>query len=114
MSRMGRPPAELEVTDAEREELARWSSGAVPGRLAARARIVLGLAGGAAGCQVAADLGVTEATVGKWRGRFARDRLAGLADGARPGRPKAELALAGAERARLDQWARRATTAQAA
>ena len=112
MSPLGRPAAELVLTNAEREELARWSRGAVPEALTVRARIVLACADGGTGRQVAADLGVTEVTVGKWRGRFARQRLAGLADEERTGRPKADLVLADAEREQLTRWARRAKSAQ--
>jgi transposase len=112
MSPLGRPAAELVLTDAEREELARWSRGAVPQALRLRARIVLACADGGTGRQVAADLGVTEMTAGKWRGRFAERRLAGLADGERAGRPKADLVLTAAEEAQLTRWARRAKSAQ--
>jgi len=38
--------------------------------------------------EVAARLGVHEHTVGKWRRRFARDRIEGLTDEYRPGRPR--------------------------
>ncbi len=38
--------------------------------------------------EVAARLGVHEHTVGKWRRRFARDRVEGLTDEYRPGRPR--------------------------
>ncbi|MGY2118635.1 helix-turn-helix domain-containing protein [Nocardia gipuzkoensis] len=48
--------------------------------------------------RLAADLGVTVMTVGKWRKRFARSRLDGLRDAGRPGRPKSELVLTGEER----------------
>jgi len=37
---------------------------------------------------VAAELGIHEHTVGKWRRRFLKDRCAGLLDEARPGRPR--------------------------
>ena len=42
-----------------------------------------------------------------------RSGTAGLADGARPGRPKAGLVLTDAEREQLTRWARRAKTSQA-
>ena len=42
-----------------------------------------------------------------------RERVPGLADGTRPGRPKAGLVLTDAEREQLTWWARRAKTSQA-
>src|ERR1035441_10146200 len=107
MSRTGRAAAEFVLADDERDQLVRWSGGSSP-RLAMRARIVLACAEpGAVYQRVAADLGVTEMTVGKWRQRFAGARLDGLADGARPGRPKAGLVLTEAERDQLTRWSRR-------
>jgi len=63
--------------------------------------------------RVAADLGVTTMTVAKWRKRFVEDRLDGLVDGERPGRPKADLVLTDSERAQLMRWSGRAKSAQA-
>ncbi len=86
-----------------------------PARLAERARIVLACAEPSAGGNsgVAAELGMATDTVRKWRERFARDGLRGLSDGARPGRPKADLVLTDAERDQLTRWARRGKTSQA-
>ena len=109
---MGRNAASLTLAEDDREQLAAWSR--EPGRRGARARIVLACAQpGAANERVAVDLGVTAVTVGKWRRRFREAGLAGLADGERPGRPKAVLELTDAERDQLTRWARRAKSAQA-
>jgi transposase len=105
--------AEFELTGDERDRLVGWSQG-WSSRLAVRARIVLALAEPAAvQARVAADLGVTTATVTKWRNRFAVSRVAGLIDDERPGRPKADLMLTDAERDQLERWSRRAKSAQA-
>jgi transposase len=89
MPRTGRPKAELVLTDEERSELLRWSRRANgPQSLGLRARIILGCAEpGATNKDVAAALGIWPQTVTKWRARFIDQRLAGLADEYRPGRP---------------------------
>src|SRR3712207_4999252 len=56
--------------------------------LALRARIVLGCAAGVTNQAVAREAGVCAHTVGKWRERFARDRLEGLRDEPRSGAPR--------------------------
>ena len=61
---------------------------------------------------VAQRFSVSVPTVGKWRSRYAADRLVGLQDEQRAGRPKADLVLTEAERSELTRWARRAKTAQ--
>jgi transposase len=110
---MSLPVVPLALSDVDRAELGRLLASGKP-RLAERARIVLACAESSAGGNsgVAAGLGLTTATVRKWRDRFARDGLPGLADGARPGRPKAGLVLTDAEREQLGRWARRAKTSQ--
>ncbi|MEU7664877.1 IS630 family transposase [Streptomyces lincolnensis] len=107
-------PRAVEVTLSAEEhaELSRWVSGVVAPRFVERARIVLACADGAPNARVAAEVGVTVSTVRKWRGKFAAERLAGLEDAARIGRPKADLVLSEAERDQLTRWARRAKTAQ--
>lgn len=112
MARTGRPKAGLILSDVEGDVLARWARR--DSRLGLRARIVLACAAPeAASKQVAADLGVTTATVGKWRRRFVESRLDGLTDSPRSGRSKVELVLSEDERDTLQRWARRPKTAQA-
>jgi transposase len=88
MPRTGRPKAALVLSDEEREQLVRWSRRRKSAQaLALRSRIVLGCAEGEDNKTVAARLGCSEATVGKWRRRFVAHRVDGLTDEDRPGRP---------------------------
>ena len=81
------PAPPLAVTEPERASLrALLRAGTTEQRLAMRARIVLAAASGTANERIAARLGVQRMTVLLWRGRFERERMAGLADAPRPGR----------------------------
>jgi transposase len=78
----------IELTDDERillESCVRRTT--TEQRLAQRARMVLEAAAGKMTKEIAASLHVREATVSTWRTRFARHRVAGLADAPRPGKP---------------------------
>ena len=77
----------LELSSEEREQLEWWARRRKSSQaLALRSRIVLGCADGLPNKEVAAREGVTQQTVGKWRGRFVELRLDGLEDDPRPGR----------------------------
>jgi transposase len=90
--RPGRRKADLALTGAEREQLARWARrGKTSQVLALRAKIVLACAEGRENKSVAAELRTTEHNVARWRGRFVEGRLGGLGDEPRPGRPPSIL-----------------------
>jgi transposase len=92
MARTGRPKTVLILDDEERETLARWARRpSSPQSLALRSRIVLACAEGKTNQAVAAEVGVSQATVGKWRSRFIDKRLKGLADEYRSGAPHTVL-----------------------
>ena len=89
VARMGRPVAEVTLTEEQRETLLRWSRRANSAQaLALRCRIVLGCAEGKSNKQVAAEQGVWPQTVGTWRRRFVESGLEGLSDEPRPGAPR--------------------------
>jgi transposase len=90
--RPGRRKADLALTGAERDQLARWARrGKTSQMLALRAKIVLACADGRENKAVAAQLRTTEHNVARWRGRFIARRLDGLGDEKRPGRPPSIL-----------------------
>jgi len=79
----------IELTGEERSVLESWTRRHTSAQaLALRARIVLGAAGSLTNGEIACSLGVSRPTVTKWRNRFAKQRLEGLLDEPRPGRPR--------------------------
>lgn len=86
---IGRPKAELVLTDEERETLTRWARRPKSSQqLALRSRIVLACGQGLANTDVSRQLRISMPTVGKWRKRFLAKRLDGLLDEPRPGAPR--------------------------
>lgn len=86
---MGRPLAPLTLTEEERSELRGWARRPTTAQaMALRARIIIECAEGWSNGEVAEELGVTRATVGKWRRRFLEMGLDGLVDAPRPGAPR--------------------------
>src|SRR5215218_8458967 len=80
---------EVVLREEERELLERWARRPKSAQaLALRCRIVLAAADGEPSKDIAARLGCTRSTVGRWRGRFARLGIDGLHDEPRPGRPR--------------------------
>ncbi len=87
--RTGRPKQPLNVLPADKEKLtllARRPKTAQ--RVALRAKIVLRAAVGQWNQEIAQGLGITGATVGKWRERCRLQGMEGLSDEPRPGAPR--------------------------
>jgi len=81
--------AEVALTSEQQATLRSWvTAGKTERRLAFRAQIILALAEGLSNAAVAGRLATRPATVSKWRGCFARQGLAGLADAPRSGKPR--------------------------
>jgi len=80
----------IQLTDDEAGTLTKWSRGrATPARLVLRARIVLRAAQGMTNAAIAEELDTDRECVGRWRKRFAQERIAGIErDAPRSGRRK--------------------------
>jgi transposase len=79
----------LELSESERAELQRRvRAHTTTQRALKRARLVLACADGVPLRQIAADVGIDQHQVGVWRRRFEAERLAGLEDRPRSGRPR--------------------------
>jgi transposase/AraC-like DNA-binding protein len=87
---LGRPRIfALTLSPLERTQLTAWAaSRSLPHALVQRAQAILLSADGLANTEVGARVGLSAPMVGHWRRRFRRDRLAGLYDAPRSGRPR--------------------------
>jgi len=86
---LGRPKAELVLSEEEGIQLASLArSRSLSHALVARAKVILWSAEGISNSEIAGRLRWTQATVGKWRRRFLEQRVQGLYDELRPGRPR--------------------------
>lgn len=69
----------ITLSDNDEKKLKQWARGRRTAmRLTQRAQIVLRAAAGELNKKIAEELGITEATVGRWRNRFAVQGLAGI------------------------------------
>jgi Helix-turn-helix domain len=87
---MARPAREkVELSAEERSELERIARAEkLPWREVQRAKIVLYAAAGQSDVEIAARLDTSAGIVGRWRRRFCAERLDGLKDKPRAGRPR--------------------------
>jgi transposase len=87
--KLGRPVVPIVLNPEEREKLELMARRPTARQQdALRARIILACAESLSNQEVARHERVSQPTVGKWRRRFAQDRLAALADAPRPGAPR--------------------------
>jgi transposase len=81
--------APVELSDDERAQLESWTRRHTSAQvLAMRSRIVLLAAEGLKNTEISQRLGIHRNVAGKWRSRFLEQRLDGLVDEPRPGRPR--------------------------
>ncbi|HSY15882.1 MAG TPA: IS630 family transposase [Jatrophihabitantaceae bacterium] len=79
----------VELSDDERSQLLAWTRRAKSANaLAMRSRIVLAAADGLSNTAIAGKLDINVSSARKWRSRFVAERLDGLLDEPRPGRPR--------------------------
>lgn len=82
-------PFHIELSAAEATELNRRAAKyTLPYFEVIRAKMILMAAAGIDNDEIAARLDTRREVVSQWRKRFFRDRLAGLDERARPGRPR--------------------------
>ena len=87
--RTGRPKKPIQITDEDREKLKMIALRPKSTQaLAMRARIVLNAGQGLSNAEIARNLHVTGATVGKWRERYRKFGMEGLLDEPRVGAPR--------------------------
>jgi DNA-directed RNA polymerase specialized sigma24 family protein len=86
---MARRAPEIVLGCEERAELERRAACyTLPQKVVQRAKLVLYAAEGLSNVEIAARLDSAPEVVGRWRSRFAGERMDGLEDRARSGRPR--------------------------
>jgi len=86
---MRRAETVITLSESEHKELAMVvRTRTAPHRKVQRARLALLAAEGMANTVIAREVGLSRSRVVVWRQRFARERLAGLEDAPRPGKPR--------------------------
>ncbi len=86
---MAKSPFEIVLSDEERAELERRvACYTLPFKVVQRAKMMLYAADGLGNAEIARRLETAAEVVGRWRKRFFEDRLAGLEDRERAGRPR--------------------------
>src|SRR5712692_11096678 len=85
----GRSGFVIELSGEERAELERRvACYTLPHKVVQRAKMILYAADGQSNAEIARRLETAADVVGRWRKRFFEERLAGLADRERAGRPR--------------------------
>lgn len=86
---MSKRAAEVVCSEVELKQLSTWANGRkIEKRLVERSKIILLCHEGYRNDQIGKKLGVAVITVAKWRNRFCKERLQGLKDNPRSGKPK--------------------------
>jgi transposase len=94
----------LKVTEAQREELTRWSqSRSLPAADVFRAKLILALADGWTWRQIASVLGTTKKTIAVWKARFEEAGMSGLEARHKGSQPRVATAAVQARVARRVQ-----------
>jgi len=89
MGKRGRRAPIVELTEQERNQLQSYvRSRSIPSGLSSRFRIILLAANGVDNKQISEKVGLSRASVGKWRNRYCEKGLEGLHDELRAGRPR--------------------------
>ena len=89
MAKRGRPARMLTLTDEDRNQLESYvRSRSIPSGLSTRFKIILLAADGMENKEISEKVGLSRASVGKWRKRYFENGLQGLHDELRPGRPR--------------------------
>ena len=89
MAKRGRIAPTVSLTDEERSQLRSYvRSRSIPSGLSMRFRVILFAADGFENKEISEKVGLSRASVGKWRKRFCEKGFEGLHDELRAGRPR--------------------------